>query len=452
MPHPLGETERKREQVINRAAERAADQAVDQIMERTHPHPHYEPQWDRLTRLMVTVFLIVAAIWIISLIGPVTQTLVIAGLFAFIMYLPARAIKRRSKKLPWAAIVAILYVIFILLVILILSGIIPSLGSGINNLIDVAQTAYNELVEWLRNYEPEQGIVNVFNIPVDFNPIVQSLEQFMIGIQDDGNPKDDFSGDPVPESANVIPTLDVRELFTRLFQYAGPLTGVVTGAISTVAAFITTLVLAVFVSFLIVIELPQTDESVSRWIPAMYHREAALILERINKIWVGFFRGQVIIGLVIGVFTFFQLQMMGVPSATALAIIVAIISLIPTIGGFIAIVPLGLVPLIQGSEVWPDMPNLTFALLVVGINVLMQQIIWNVVAPKILGDALNLPVVVIIVGVFIGAAVGGVLGAFLVAPIISTMWVLAVYAIHKISQQDPFPGELPRAQLGSGGR
>ena len=63
------------------------------------------------------------------------------------------------------------------------------------------------------------------------------------------------------------------------------------------------------------------------------------------------------------------------------------------------------------------------------------------IAPKILGDALDLPLPVIIVGVFVGAAAGGVLGAFLVAPIMATLRVLLAYLWHKINLEDPFPGE-----------
>ena len=81
------------------------------------------------------------------------------------------------------------------------------------------------------------------------------------------------------------------------------------------------------------------------------------------------------------------------------------------------------------------------ALLVVGINLLITQIIWNLLAPKVLGDALNLPLAVIIVGVFVGAAAGGVLGAFLVAPVIASLRVVLAYLWHKINLEDPFPGE-----------
>jgi predicted PurR-regulated permease PerM len=84
----------------------------------------------------------------------------------------------------------------------------------------------------------------------------------------------------------------------------------------------------------------------------------------------------------------------------------------------------------------------------VGINLVISQVMWNVLAPKILGDALNLPMPVMIVGVFIGAAIGGILGAFLVAPIMSMVIVIFGYVIAKVSGLDPYPEEMPESRLG----
>jgi len=72
---------------------------------------------------------------------------------------------------------------------------------------------------------------------------------------------------------------------------------------------------------------------------------------------------------------------------------------------------------------------------------LITQVIYNVVAPKIIGDAVHLPIPVFIVGVFLGAALGGVLGAFLVTPIIATIRVIVAYLLKKIGRQNPFPGQ-----------
>jgi predicted PurR-regulated permease PerM len=164
-------------------------------------------------------------------------------------------------------------------------------------------------------------------------------------------------------------------------------------------------------------------------------------------VWNGFFRGQALIALIIAVLTWLQLTIMGAQNTVVVAVIVGLISLIPTLGGILALVPIAVTALLQGSTVFTGLSNSTFAILAVVVNLAISQIIWNVIAPKIMGDAVSLPLPVIIVGIFIGTALGGVLGAFLITPILGTVRVITVYVLNKIERQDPFPGQEPSEAL-----
>lgn len=412
-----------------------------------HPQPEnepvltskYQPQWSRTARTIAAVFLIVAGIYALTLLAPVIQMLTFAFLLAFVMYTPARWLHRRTI-LPWGGAVTVVYLLFVLAVFGALLLIIPTFASGVRTLISQGEQAYDRVVDELRAYQPAQGMIEVFNFQLDLNPFIMPLRQFVLG--------DELGEEAVANgAADLLGELNLQELVNSLFNVATTVTGTVTSAISGAAGFIAALLLAVFVSFLVLLDLPHSQRQIARWIPPEYHREAALLIERLRAVWNGFFRGQVLIGFIVGGITWAQLMLMGVPGAPVLAIITGVVSLIPTIGGFIALGPLALVPLIQGSTVFTEMSNGLFALLVVVVNLLISQVIWNVVAPKILGDALDLPLPVIIVGVFIGAALGGVLGAFLVAPIMSTLRVIVFYVISKIAQEDPFPGAEPSAPL-----
>jgi predicted PurR-regulated permease PerM len=139
--------------------------------------------------------------------------------------------------------------------------------------------------------------------------------------------------------------------------------------------------------------------------------------------------------------TWLQLSLMGAHNAVVVAVVSGVISLIPNIGSVLALVPVAATSLLQGSSIFTGLSNVVFAALVVVVNLIITQIVYNVAAPKIIGDAVHLPIPVIIVGVFFGAALGGVLGAFLVTPIIATMRVIIAYLLKKIGRQDPFPGE-----------
>ncbi|MGB1287583.1 MAG: AI-2E family transporter [Aggregatilineales bacterium] len=421
------------------------------------PIPEYQPQWDRPTRIIVLVFMTLAGVAALTLIAPVLQMLIFAFITAFVMYAPVNFFYRNSP-LAWGGAVGFMYSVLIIVVIVIVLAFIPALLRGINSLVVTVGSTYSDLQIRLEDYDPElHGMVELPLIGfVDLNPVIEPVKDIIINLDPPAIVEDaasDLPIEPIPgldaeeTEAIGLPSppddINIQEIAQNLFNIAGALTLTLTSAIGSVTGLLTTIFLAVFVSALLLLEVPDSDEIMEGWIPEVYHEEIAILLRRIMHVWNGFFRGQVAIGLIIGVLTWLQLRLMGVPFAEVLAVIVGIISLIPTIGGIIALVPLSLVPLFQGSNaaMFADTSNFVVALLVIVINLVMSQVIWNVIAPKILGDALALPVPVIIVGVFIGAAAGGALGAFLVAPIMGTVRVIVLYLIRKLGRQNPFPEE-----------
>lgn len=395
---------------------------------------NYHPQWDRYTKILVTLILLVAGVYALTLLAPVFQLLTIAFIVAFLMYAPTRFVTRVTP-IPWAGAVLMLYMMLIIVAFFLVLIASPALVRAVNSLVDSGERAYISLQQEMSRYRTVDGIVDVFGTKVDLNPIILPVRSFVLG-----NTEDDLEAEPDSAADTLqIQSLDLRQILDGVINVAGTVTGTVTSAIGGVVGFLSTLLLAIFISALILIDLPNNRQAFEKWIPPDYQRETRLLVRRIIYVWNGFFRGQVSIGILIGLLTWAQLKLMGITNAEILAVITGLISLIPTIGGIIALFPLGLVPLLQGSTVFTEFTNLGVAVLVVLVNLVFNQVIWNVIAPKILGDALELPLPVIIVGVFIGAAVGGVLGAFLVAPAMGTIRIIVVYALNKLAGRDPFP-------------
>lgn len=408
----------------------------------------YVPQWDRPTRLMITVILVIATIYGLTLLSSVITMLILAFILAFVMFTPTRLLARRTP-LSYGGAVALVYLVLLIILVILFISLIPAAASGIENFGNSVQNVYSDLQQRLISYKAEDGIVDVLGFDIDFNFLIEPIRDLIIPRTSSPIESDITQENPLQTESERTP-LNLENVLGQFFNVAGTLTGTVASVISWITGLLTTILLSLFLSFLILLDWPNMRRSISRWMPPLYHRETALLMERIERVWNGFFRGQVTLGFVITILTYLQLAIMGVPSPLVLAIFTGLISLIPTLGGIIALVPLFIVPLIQGSSVFVNMPNPVFALLVAGVNLIVSQIIWNVVAPKILGDALDLPLPVIIVGVFIGAAVGGILGAFLVAPVMGTIRVIVVYLLYKLAMQDPFPGEQPKVALGLG--
>ncbi len=388
----------------------------------------YQPQWSAWVRQFVTVALVIAIVYALTLLSPVINILLTTLLLALLLYVPARFIARRTP-LNFAGGVVVLYLLLIVLIVFLVIAVIPGFLESANAFVKDLQGRIAQVRQFLMDYKAGQGqgALEVLTFRIDLDPVLQQLQALLVGAPT-------TAATPATSSGSFSPPFNLGDAITFA-------TGMITSLVGGVTQFFTTVFLALFLSFLILLDLPNYQHRLLKSIPAMHHREMFLVIEKIRTVWNGFFRGQLTLGIVIGLLTWLQLTLMGVRQPVILAFVVALVSLIPTIGGIIALVPLGLVPLLQGSTVFTEMPNGTFALLVVGINLVISQILWNGVAPKIMGDAVALPLPVIILGIIVGTALGGALGAFLIVPILGTARVVVVYLIKKIIQQDPFPGE-----------
>jgi len=397
------------------------------------PEPQIEQwNWSPWVRQFVTVALVVASVYALTLLGPILSILIITFLLSFLIFVPSRMLAKYTP-LNYTGSVLIIFLVILLLIFVLVLVIAPSVAQVSRTVGTGLSTELNNFQDSIRKWDPttpyNYSVLGIFE--VDITQIASQIQAALLAA--DPKVQRDIAQQAI---LNNIPSLDVG-------QIVGTATQVITSLIGTFTSFFSTLFLGLFLSLLILLELPAYQHRLLSSGSAPFQRELRLTATKIMHVWQGFFRGQLLLAVIIGVITYIQLFVMGVPGAVPISIIVAVISLIPTIGGIIALVPLGLVPLLQGSNspIFKSMNNGTFALLVVVINLIISQIIWNVVAPKIMGDAVSLPLPVIIVGIIVGTALGGALGAFLIVPILGTARVIFMYLMAKVMQRDPFPGE-----------
>ena len=90
-----------------------------------------------------------------------------------------------------------------------------------------------------------------------------------------------------------------------------------------------------------------------------------------------------------------------------------------------------------------DLEHYWFALIVIGIYVLVVQLQANIIAPRVMGTAVNLRPAVVLVGLMVGFQVGGLLGSLLAVPVIASIRDVVVYIWRKLIDADPWPGEDP---------
>jgi predicted PurR-regulated permease PerM len=162
-----------------------------------------------------------------------------------------------------------------------------------------------------------------------------------------------------------------------------------------------------------------------------------------KRVWRGYLYGQLVNSIITGFLVFAVLWFVGLPGAFLMGAIMVVLNMIPTFGPILAAVPGILAALISGSTRWPDLEHWWFALIVAGIYLVVVQAQANVIAPKVMGTAVQLRPAIVLVGLMVGFQVGGLLGSLLAVPVIASIRDVAVYIWAKLLDKDPFADEDP---------
>ncbi|MCC6458547.1 MAG: AI-2E family transporter [Caldilineaceae bacterium] len=173
-----------------------------------------------------------------------------------------------------------------------------------------------------------------------------------------------------------------------------------------------------------------------------YRRDAERLIHETIAVWNAYLRGQVILGIVIFVIVTFSLSVLGVNNALELGLLSGVLEFLPIIGPFIGTGAAVIMALVQAGNPWGLSPWV-FALIVLGVMVLIQQIENAVLVPRIVGDALDLHPLVVLIGVLMGTSLAGLLGAVLAAPVVATIKLIGTYVWRKMLDLPPFPDRPP---------
>ncbi|MCK6628478.1 MAG: AI-2E family transporter [Anaerolineae bacterium] len=382
-------------------------------------------EWSKPTKYIVGVGLFLFSLYILYLSRDALTLLIVAALIAFLLT-PLINFFHQRLKIPRGLAVLLSYLLLILFILLSPLILLPPIIDGLQI---IASIDYQILIDRSQNWLTSTLLslrasgLHIFGMPIDLSGLVDpALEALQAS---------DSTTLTLPSLQAIIEPL--RSAATITYGLATSVAGtVVSGALSVVF----TLFFAIYMS----LDSYKFRPWFLRGIPEAYRPEIAHLLERLRRIWQAYFRGQLTLMITIGIITWIGNTALGLPGAFALAFIAGVMELIPNLGPFLAAVPAVIVALIQGST-YLDINNFYFALMVIGFYWLVQVTENNLIVPRVLGEAVELPPLVIMVGVFVGASVGGILGALLAAPVIASAREVLSYLYAKLWGQEPFPLE-----------
>jgi len=363
--------------------------------------------------------LFVLALLGIYLIRNVLAIAAFAGLIAFLIA-PLIRLSVHRLKVPRGLALLVAYLVVFMGTLAFGALLVNSIAASIAELDPIGLV--DDARVWLLAEVDDQGHILIFGLTVDISAFLDSLQT---SISDS-----DGQGGMV---------LDAE----RLLDYLGAGFSGIRTAVGIITAAVTSAIITALVAMYLNADSQRMHESAIEHFPSGYERDGAMMMLKQKRVWRGYLYGQLVNSLITGFFVFVVLWLVGLPGAFLMGTVMVVLNMIPTFGPILAAIPGVLAALISGSTRWPELEHYWFALIVIGIYLLVVQLQANIIAPRVMGTAVNLRPAVVLIGLMVGFQVGGLLGSLLAVPVIASIRDVVVYIWRKLVDADPWPGEDP---------
>lgn len=168
-------------------------------------------------------------------------------------------------------------------------------------------------------------------------------------------------------------------------------------------------VLAPILAFYFLVDLPHLGRVFESLIPERSKDEVHLVVGRLNRAIGGFFRGQLVVALIVGVMVSVGLAILGLPFWLLVGMIAGIFNMIPLIGPYIGAVPGIVIALTVGD-------GFGQALWVAAIMTAAQQIDNHFITPNVMQRVVKLHPAVVMLALLAGGTIAGFMGLLLAVP------------------------------------
>lgn len=207
-----------------------------------------------------------------------------------------------------------------------------------------------------------------------------------------------------------------QSIFDTIFAFQSAFADTTGGAVRVLSTFfggIFALILVIVLSFYFAIQETGIDDFVRLLTPAKHEDYAVGLWLRAKKKIGQWMQGQLLLSLIVGVIVYLGLLILGVPYALLLAVLAAILDLIPIFGSFIA----GILAVIVAFASGGVPLAIAVALLFFIVNQFEAHLIYPLVVNKVVG----IPPLLVILALIVGGSLAGFLGVLLSIPLAAAL-------------------------------
>jgi predicted PurR-regulated permease PerM len=324
-----------------------------------------------------SVSMLLLALLVLYLIRDVAGAFVLGALLAFLI-LPAVDLLQ-SRGVPRSLGVLLVFAGVAGVIWLLVRAMAPLFGDEVNNLIKqlpaLAALAQEQLSPIERG---NQLLILGYSVDLSFyaKEVTKNMNSFLLG------------------------------------QFANAL-GLGLTAITTLLQFL----LLLIVAFLVALNAHEFSGFMRRMVPPDYRSDFDEIWHRTKRMLYAYMRGQLIVAALIGFLSTIAVWLLGLKYPLALGLLAGLSALVPYIGPYIGAIPAVLIALTIGP----------YQALAVAVSyVVISNVIFNFISPRVVGNAVQLPSLVVIVAFLAGFSMAGILGMFVAVPVAA--FIRIVYA------------------------
>lgn len=208
-------------------------------------------------------------------------------------------------------------------------------------------------------------------------------------------------------------------VFTDLSHVLGSFAAGFWDNISVVFGGIVSFILIVVLSFYLAAQEDGVGKFLRVVTPERHETYVAGLWKRSQR-KIGFWmQGQVLLGVLVGILVYLGLTVLGVKNALFLAVLAAVLEIIPLFGPILSAIPGIAIAYSAGTLVaGAGVPS---ALLVAGLYLIIQQFENHLIYPLVVKKIVGVPPLLVVLALIVGAKLAGFLGILLSVPIAATL-------------------------------
>jgi predicted PurR-regulated permease PerM len=228
-----------------------------------------------------------------------------------------------------------------------------------------------------------------------------------------------------PVLVDLKSALNPQDLSRRADALGPPILSNAIGFATGAATLLVEVVIMLILSFYFMVDGARLAESVITALPLRAQDDTRFLIASIHRAFAGFLRGQLIQSLVGGIGTGVIMSALQVDYALLSSVVAALVLLIPFLGPVLAVV----VPVVIALLTHPEVAIYLFVALLA-----LQQVIFNVIAPRVLSQQVGLHPLLVFFAVLTGARVAGVWGAIFGVPIVAVL--ITMISFYRANQEE----------------